>query len=164
MLYCASCEVLSTDGETCPMCGGKKLRPVEQGDPVLLMTTGAEESRRICDAFKDDGIPCEALPLGTGGIMQIYTGTIAQGASVRIFVPYRAVERCRQILAEYGILDGTLEKAGPESPDEPGGKPRHRVRHAAVQICSALALLALIWLTVTFADTLVNFAKSLFAH
>lgn len=164
MLYCASCEVLSTDGETCPMCGGKKLRPVEPGDPVLLMTTGAEESRRICGAFQDVGIPCEALPLGTGGIMEIYTGTMAAGASVRIFVPYRAVERCRQILTETGLLDETGKKAGPESTEELDGEPKRRAKNTAVKICSAIAFLALVWLTVTFADAIVTFARSLFGH
>ncbi len=31
MLYCDKCQVLSEDGEICPLCGGQKLRPVSRG-------------------------------------------------------------------------------------------------------------------------------------
>ena len=163
MLYCAKCETLSLDGETCPMCGGRKLRPVEPGDPVLLMTTGGEEGRKICSALQDAGIPYEARPLGTGGIMKIYTGGPDNISDVRVFVPYQAIGRCREILTEIGILreDGT--KASPAA-KKTAEESLSRSRRIFVRIFSAILFLLAVVLVVFLSDHLVNFIKSLFWH
>ncbi len=163
MLYCAKCETLSLDGETCPLCGGKNLREARPGDPVLLLTTGGEESRRICSAFEDAGIPHEARPLGTGGIMKIYTGAPDNVSDVRIFVPFQAVEPCRKILTEIGALNESGGKDGP-SPKTGPGESQSRGRRVCRKIFAAFLFLLAIVLVVELSDSLVEFVKTLFRH
>lgn len=163
MLYCAKCETLSLDGETCPMCGGKKLRPVRPGDPVLLLTTGGEETQRICSAFEDAGIPHEARPLGTGGIMRIYTGGPDNTSSVRIFVPYQAVERCREILTDIGVLNESGVIADPPG-EKLSEESLSRGWRVSRRIFSAFLFLLAIVLVVALSDDLVNLIKSLFGR
>ena len=163
MLYCAKCETLSLDEETCPMCGGKKLRPARPDDPVLLLTTGGEESRQICSALEDAGIPYEARPLGTGGIMKIYTGGPDNLADVRIFVPYRAVGKCREILTDIGFFDEDGKK--PLSSEENNSdESLSRGWRAARRIFTAFLFILAIVLVVGLSDQLVNFIKSLFGY
>ncbi len=161
MLYCAKCETLSLDEETCPMCGGKKLRPARPDDPVLLLTTGGEEGRKVCSAFEDAGIPHEARPLGTGGIMKIYTGGPDNVSDVRIFVPYRAVGQCREILTDIGFLDESGTKI-PASQEEASSGSQSYNWHVAGKIFTAFLLILVVVAVVSLSDTLVGFLKSLF--
>lgn len=163
MLYCAKCETLSLDGETCPMCGGKRLRPVRPDDPVLLLTTGGEESRQICSAFEDAGIPHEAHPLGTGGIMRIYTGSPDNIADVRIFVPYCAVERCREILTNIGVLGGDGKKLL-SSAQKGSDEALSRSWRVSRRIFTAFLFILAVVLVVSLSDQLVSLIKSLFGY
>lgn len=161
MLYCARCETLSLDGETCPLCGGSKLRQARPDDPVLLLSTGGEESRKICDAFEDAGIPHEERPLGTGGIMKIYAGSPGN-ADIRIFVPYQAIGQCKQILTQIGILDegGKMIRSSEEKASD--GSMSRGLRIPGKIFSAVLFALAIV-LVVSLSDGLVNLIRSLFS-
>ena len=162
MLYCATCQLLVREGERCPVCGSRKLREAEPTDPVLLMTSDRMEAETVLAAFKDKNIPCEQRDCGIGAPPAIVYGRSPQ-ESVDLFVPFEALDRCREILEGMGILDEKEQrrkKDATESPEEPT-EPMSPARKAALRIASAVAFLLLIWLAVSLSDNIVYFVKTM---
>lgn len=165
MLYCAKCQILVENGAECPSCGSKKLREVRQNDPVLLLTSDEVQSGSVKAAFDDSGIPHEERMCGPGAPPSLLYGR-SPNSLYHIFVPFGAVEQCREILQEIGV-PGENEEAGqglslPENDENEDGFPLHRVRRILIRIWSAVCLLVLIWAVVELSDTLIAFLKSAF--
>jgi hypothetical protein len=179
MLYCTRCQVLSTDGDRCPLCGGKKLRPARADDPVLLLTTGEGESRQIAAAFDDAGIPHMERPLDTGSASSIILGQ-SRCSQTRVFVPFGEIGTARDVLTGIGFLhdgtDGTAPVEPPERKDGPDGtapaepperkdgpeKTVGRGKRLAVRILSVLLFAVVVTLVVFLADGIAGRFKSLF--
>mgnify|MGYP000853075191 FL=1 len=159
MLYCENCQVLSRDGKTCPVCGGKKLRPVRPDDPVLLITVGEEESARISAAFQDAAIPCFAQAQGAGSVLSILGGQ-PRSTARRVFVPFGEVEHAREVLIGIGALKEGASAKPPEPEREE--QPMSRGRRAAARIFFAVVFLAVIWIVVYFCDILAGYLKNFF--
>ena len=156
MQYCEDCQVLSKDGESCPSCGGKNLRPVRNDDPILLLTVGGEESQRISAAFDDAGIPHMERRMGSGGYVSPILGQ-SRCSDFRIFVPYEKIADAENVLR--GI--GALKEHPPEdekSEEIPESGSRRRARHIII----ALMLGALICVAVLATDTLISEFKNFF--
>ncbi|MCI1991315.1 MAG: hypothetical protein LKJ59_08310 [Oscillospiraceae bacterium] len=164
MLYCTRCQVLSTDGDRCPLCGGKKLRPARADDPVLLLTTGEGESRQIAAAFDDAGIPHMERPLDTGSASSIILGQ-SRCSQTRVFVPFGEIGTARDVLTGIGFLhdgtDGTAPAEPPERKDGPE-KTMGRGKRLAVCILSVLLFAVVVTLVVFLADGIAGRFKSLF--
>jgi hypothetical protein len=164
MLYCTRCQVLSTDGDRCPLCGGKKLRPARADDPVLLLTTGEGESRQIAAAFDDAGIPHMERPLDTGSASSIILGQ-SRCSQTRVFVPFGEIGTARDVLTGIGFLhdgtDGTAPAEPPERKDGPE-KTVGRGKRLAVRILSVLLFAVVVTLVVFLADGIAGRFKSLF--
>lgn len=164
MLYCTRCQVLSTDGDRCPLCGGKKLRPARADDPVLLLTTGEGESRQIAAAFDDAGIPHMERPLDTGSASSIILGQ-SRCSQTRVFVPFGEIGTARDVLTGIGFLhdgtDGTAPAEPPERKDGPE-KTMGRGKRLAVRILSVLLFAVVVTLVVFLADGIAGRFKSLF--
>lgn len=166
MRYCEKCQVLSKDGEKCPLCGNKALRSARADDPVLLFTTRQEEAERIATAFDDEKIPHMERMLDGG-----YTGIVlgrSRCASMEIFVPFGEIGRARDTMRGIGALKdgGGQGAAGRPTDCKPvGGKAGKEMspgRRAAVRIFSAIAFLALVCAVVYLSDSLVAFLRSVF--
>lgn len=163
MLYCSKCQLLVGEGDRCPACGSRSLRSVEPTDPVLLMTSDRMEAEAVLAAFNDQNIPCEQRDSGIGAPPAIFYGRSPQ-ESVNLFVPFEALDRCREILKGMGILDEREQRRKKEAPEpsEEETEPMSPARKAALRIASAIAFLMLIWLVVSLSDSIVNFVKTIF--
>ena len=170
MLYCDSCQVLSQDEETCPRCGGHKLRPVTVNDPVLLFTAWEQEAEHIAAAFDDEGIPHMERVQEGGSASTILLGR-NRCTQVSIFVPFGEIEHACDVMRGIHVLNDDAEedsKAGnPESSkretaDKKDDVPMSRGKRIAVRIFSVIAFILLIWAVVSAADTIVNGFKSMF--
>lgn len=167
MRYCEKCQVLSKDGEKCPLCGNKALRSARADDPVLLFTTRQEEAERIAAAFDDEKIPHMERMLDGGGYTRIVLGR-SRCASMEIFVPFGEIGRARDTMRGIGALKdgGGQGAAGRPTDCKPvGGKAGKEMspgRRAAVRIFSAIAFLALVCAVVYLSDSLVAFLRSVF--
>ena len=161
MLYCAKCQLLVREGDRCPACGSRSLRSTEPTDPVLLMTTDRMEAEAVLAAFKDTNIPCEQRDCGVGVPPAIFYGRSLH-ESVDLFVPFEALDRCREILKGMGIIDENEQRRKKTAPELQKAEPMSPARKAALRIASAIAFLMLIWLVVSLSDSIVNFIKTLF--
>ncbi len=163
MLYCATCQLLVREGDRCPACGSRDLRNVEPTDPVLLMTSDRMEAETVLAAFKDKNIPCEQRDSGFGAPPAFFYGRSPQ-ESVNLFVPFNALDQCREILKGMGILDEKeqrLKKEAPESLEEQT-EPMSPVRKVVLRIVSAIAFLLLIFVVVSLSDEAIGFVKAIF--
>ena len=172
MLYCDRCQVLSEDEETCPLCGGHKLRPAAANDPVLLFTTCEEEAQRIAAAFDDERIPHMERMQEGGSASSIVLGR-SRCAQMRIFVPFGEIGHARDVMHGIGALkDGWKEDAAISNGDSEAapqkaahGKeevPMSRGRRIALRIFSIIMFLILVSAVVFGADAIVNAFKSMF--
>lgn len=171
MMYCDRCQVLSKDGETCPLCGSHRLRPAAANDTVLLFTAGQDEAERIAAAFDDSGIPHMERVQEGGSASQIPLGQ-NRFAQVRIFVPFGQIENARDVMRGIGALkddakDTELSKdlTGEEHGKENNEKKKEAMspgRKAALRIFSIVLFLILVCAVVFGADAIVGAFKSMF--
>ncbi len=173
MLYCERCQMLSEDGETCSLCGSRKLRPVSANDPVFLFTTGQEEAERIAAAFDDEKLPHMERILENGSASPALLGQ-NRFASTRIFVPFAEMEHARDVMRGIGALKDGGEEDGPAvsgagahtAPREAARgkeeKPMSSGRRAALRIVSIILFLLLVCLVVFGSDAIVAVIKSIF--
>lgn len=160
MLYCESCQTAVPEGEACPACGGKNLRPIADEDPVLLMTAGEEEASRIAAAFEEASIPCMTRSSDAGGYSSIILGK-SRCADVRIYAPFGETEHAREVL--FGI--GALKTPGADGTPEAGGEQAsaEKKKSPVGEIAAVVLFFLLIWLVVSGTDLLTGFFKKLFS-
>ena len=162
MLYCEKCQTVSQDGQSCPLCGSQKLRPICPDDPVLLLTVGEDESSRIAAAFEEASIPCMTRPSRTGGYTSIVLGH-NRCSDVRVYVPFGEVERAKDILIGIGALKTGKNTEKEERSGTKGNcSAESHGRRTAVKIFSAVLFFILIWVAVILSDRLVEALKGLF--
>lgn len=107
MKLCSKCRVLCN--EICPVCeSAKRLRDVEETEPVLLLTISAVQALLVEPILSDSGIPysrpgtiSSALSLGSGMMLE----------ANRFYVPYAAYERARELLEEVFGEDAEIMRA-----------------------------------------------------
>lgn len=107
MKICSKCRVLCM--ESCPVCdSAKRLREIEENDPVLLITCSAVQAMLIEPILSDSGIPFSrpgtlstALNLGSGMMLE----------ANRFYVPYAALGKARELLEEVFGEDAGIMKA-----------------------------------------------------
>ena len=116
MLYCPRCQVLVTEEDVCPSCGSKKLRKVEANDPVLLYTADEMNCSMIRAALDENGIPHEERMCGPGAPPSLLYGKMPN-ALYRIFVPFGAVEHCKRILEEIGVVGENSSEPDSREPE-----------------------------------------------
>lgn len=152
MMYCPKCQVLSRDGAACPSCGNGKLREARPEDPVLLVTAGGGDCDRIAEAFGEEGIPFELRMSGVGEPPESLYGR-SPGSEKNVFVPYGAVDRCREILDSLGLLDGSgrMKHADADTMSRP--------LRSFWRVFSVLLFMLLVWVAVTFADRIAEAVK-----
>lgn len=167
MHYCADCQVLSPDGEKCPLCGGKKLRQAKADDPILLITESETEVSRITAAFDDADIPHMERTLGTGGYTSIILGQ-SRCAEIRVFVPFGEIEHAKEVLRGIGAIKQaendipSLQEDLPCKKQKEEATPMSRGRRLAVRIFSIVLFIAIIWFVVVMADNIAAYLKSAF--
>ena len=169
MMYCDRCQVLSKDGETCPLCGSRRLRPAAASDPVLLLTTGQDEADRIAAAFEDSGIPHMKRMQEGGSASQVLLGQ-NRFAQIRIFVPLGQIEAARDVMRGIGALkddtEGTAQlPIGEEQYEEDNGDKQGSLspgRRAVLRIFSVVSFLILVGAVVFAADSIISAFKSMF--
>lgn len=107
MKICSKCHVLCR--EICPVCeSAKRLREVQDTEPVLLLTASAVQALLIEPILSDSGIPYSrpgtlstALNLGSGMMLE----------ANRFYVPFAALEKARALLEEVFGEDEEIMKA-----------------------------------------------------
>ena len=161
MLYCAKCQFLTDGGAECPSCGSRKLREVRPDDPVLLLSAGEPGCGAALAALDEVGIPHEERMCGTGAPSALLYGR-SPGARYRVFVPFRELTRCRELMEFIGV---PLEpgKAGPQVPPDAEKKTERqwgRTGRFLVRILSAVFFLLLVWAVVALTDGLIALIKS----
>ncbi|MDE6690719.1 MAG: hypothetical protein K2K04_01995 [Clostridia bacterium] len=95
MNFCENCHIVS-DAERCPVCGSKRLRPVEEDDFCLLTENTAEYGSMLTDIFDEENIPYSAVPYGSG--LETKLGLPFKNS--RLFVPYGSLEAAREIIKQ----------------------------------------------------------------
>ena len=100
-MYCEKCCMV-TDGDRCPACGGKKLRPPEPGDPCFLTELDCLSAGILEDVLKQDGIPLlKKNVLGAG--LAISVGPMLE--RYRFYVPYERLPEAAALAEE--LFPGT---------------------------------------------------------
>lgn len=155
MRYCPRCQVLVKEEDVCPSCGSKKLREIEENDPVLLYSADEMKCGMIRAALDENGIPHEERMCGPGAPPSLLYGKMPN-ALYRIFVPFGALERCKRILEEIGVLGENNSEPDIREPETNRGK------HIFYRIMASLLFLGLIYGVVTLADSFIDFLKSAF--
>lgn len=148
-LYCASCRrTEAPDTDACTYCGGP-LRHAEAEDFVFLVTTDADDFKKLAETLDQEAIPYETKdgPLPPDG--SIYSGRGLLPPK-DVFVRYADYEQADR------LLSGLFEKAEPD-PEELPVKKR-----VLVQIVSVLLFILVICGVVYAADWIAAFVKSLF--
>lgn len=153
MMYCPKCQALSEDGTACPSCGSRKLREARPDDPILLLTAGGAECDRITAAFREEDIPFELRMNGFGGPPESLYGR-SPGSEKNVFVPYGALDRCREILESLELLDGSgrLKRAENREMSTP--------LRSFWRVFSVVLFLLLVWAAVTFTDRIAEAVKA----
>ncbi|MFU0833420.1 MAG: DUF2007 domain-containing protein [Oscillospiraceae bacterium] len=161
MLYCSNCQMLVHTGKVCPSCGAKKLREVGHNDPVLFYTANESDRDRICVALDENGIPHEERMCGLGAPPSILYGKVPY-SNYRIFVPFQAVERCKEILQEIGVPGENNSISGIDKNKDKQESNKNHAKQAFIRIMTAILFLGLVTVVVNLTDQFVNFLKSIF--
>jgi len=97
MLYCPSCQRMAKD--KCPHCSrpAKKLREIQENDPVLVFNGGFIPATMVEPLLSDNEIPYSkegilgaGLTTKAGGILERFN----------IFVPYGAYDKAVEIISD----------------------------------------------------------------
>jgi len=94
MLYCENCHA-ATDEKYCPLCGGNRLRLVQDGDFCFVTEKSSKSCQGLTEAFEENGIKYTALPYGSG--VETWLGLPLK--NYRIFVPYPQLEKAQSIVS-----------------------------------------------------------------
>ena len=163
MQYCASCQVLSRDGDKCPSCGSRKLREVRQNDPVLLLTADEIECTMIKAAFDDANISHGERMSGTGSPSSVLYGRMPN-ASYDIFVPFGELENCKEILKDMGVIDENGQRVKktdmPEQTEQE--KEMSPAKRMMVRAGSVVLFIVLVWAAVAATDSIVSAVRAFF--
>ncbi len=161
MLYCPKCQMLSTDSETCPSCGGKRLREPQAEDPVLLITADETKTEMIEAVFEDNNLPYEERISGLGGPPSVIFGK-STNTNKNIFVSYGELEAATALLNGIGILDSSdmpEQGLGEQDPEELSSRKRTFLR-----IVSVILFILAVWGVVTVSDYAANGLKEFFSN
>ena len=148
-LYCAACRRIAEEGETCPHCGERELRPLLEEDPVFLAGIDAESFGFLKENLEREKIAFEAeeQPLPPDG--SVYSGkALLPGRD--IYVAARDLERADAVLSETFA-----------SVKEMNAMPQKK--RIAVQIVSVFLFVVLIYLVIRGADAVAAFIRNLFS-
>jgi hypothetical protein len=163
MLYCPKCQVLCTDRDICPSCGGKKLREPEPDDPTLLITANEIKAEMIESAFEEHNMIYEERICGLGGPPSAIFGKITN-TNKNIFVPFSELDKAAELLNGIGILDesdAVLSEEEEEEEDEETDSGEMNPRKKGVwRIVSAILFILAVWGIVTVADYAANAMKA----
>ncbi len=169
MLYCPRCQVLSSDGEPCPSCGGKKLREPAAEDPVLLMTADEIKAEMIEAVFADHGLPFEERICGLGGPPSVLIGkSIYTYTNKNIFVPYGELETARALVNGIGILDAAdkaeLQQETEQNNEEADDEKLSPRKRLILRIVSVVLFILAVWGVVAVSDYAANALKALLSN
>ena len=111
-MYCEKCSLLS-EGDRCPACGSRKVRPPKDDDYCYLTEKDAMWSGMLEDIFRQEGIPCMTRPvLGAGFAMKV--GPLSEKS--RFYIPFSHLQKARE-LAE-ALMDAPVQQAASEDDTE----------------------------------------------
>ncbi len=108
--YCEKCRV-AFEGERCPVCGRKKVRPAEPEDLCLLTEKEEIWSEAVGDALTMNGIPFVMKNVLGAGVT-VLTGLMRE--RVRFYVYFRQFDEARETVEELfppDRADGETETA-----------------------------------------------------
>ena len=95
MKYCENCFA-AFDSPRCPLCGGKKVREIEEEDYCFLTERSAAESEVLADVLRGNEIPCVTEPSGNG----VRTAMALPLENRKLFVPWRCFSAAKSYLRE----------------------------------------------------------------
>ena len=94
--YCEKCRT-AFEGERCPVCGRKKVRPAEPEDLCLLTEKEEIWSEAVGDALTMNGIPFVMKNVLGAGVT-VLTGLMRE--RVRFYVYFRQLDEARETVEE----------------------------------------------------------------
>ena len=94
MNYCEKCHMLLEEA-TCPECGGKRLRPVQEDDYCLLAEKEDLWAGMLEELLTNEGISCVRVGM-RGAALVVNCGASER---YRMYVPYREMERAKDLLS-----------------------------------------------------------------
>ena len=103
MQYCSHCSLLA-EGR-CPQCG-RKLREPRENDPILLANTDVVRAAMLEPLLEEAQIPYSRM--GMIGSAFAMSGGLAM-EEIRIYVPFGAYERARDLLETVEGEEETVE-------------------------------------------------------
>ncbi len=94
MLYCAKCWEAFAEGR-CPVCGGRKNRPLREEDPVFLMETDGLWVGAVEEMLRDNGVP--TMRKGRhGAFLTAVCGPVSE--IYEIGVPFADLEKAKALV------------------------------------------------------------------
>jgi len=113
-------------------------------------------------AFQEENIPCEQRDTGPGSLPAFFPR--APYDNVNLFVPFEAMDRCREILTGMGILSEREQRREKENPEllEEQTEPMSPARKRFLRILSAVVFLLLVFAVVFLSDKAVSIVKAFF--
>ncbi len=94
-MYCPMCQTTFEDLQECPDCLFSRLRPPEEGDPILLTKTNFMQANMLKPILEDMGIPC----LVKGGLADAFAmGVGLKLDEMRVYVPFSAYDAASEAL------------------------------------------------------------------
>ena len=93
MQFCENCRFVF-EGNRCPICDSKKSRPVQDDDFCFLTEKSAAYSAVLTEIFRENDIPCSALP-HTRGIEAYFA---LPPENNRLYVPFHSLEKAKAFL------------------------------------------------------------------
>jgi len=94
MNYCEDCHLLCAE-KRCPICGTKKLRPVENNDFCFFIELPVLRAQMFCGALTDQCIENVSFPVLGAGLTSRFGMVLEQH---RVFVPYASLSDAEEIL------------------------------------------------------------------
>ena len=96
MLYCEKCRAaVGEEEKTCPVCGGKKLRPIREDDPCFLIEKDQIWSEVVEDSLRGAGIPF-LMKGRMGAGLAINVGPMFE--KNRYYVNFSDLDRAKEIM------------------------------------------------------------------
>lgn len=102
------------EGDVCPVCGSRKVRPVEREDLCLVREGDAISAGLLCEVLKDEGIPF-LQQSQIGAAMAVLIGR--QAERFNVLVPYGRFDEAREIAD--ALFSAPAEDEIPDGGDEP---------------------------------------------
>ena len=93
MNFCEKCRRVS-EQTRCEKCGRRMRRQVREDDFCFLIEESASYCRSLADSLKQRGIPCVALPCGSG----VGTRSAMPLPNRQMFVQFRFLESAKELI------------------------------------------------------------------